>query len=69
MVLDKVCNACDPIEEARRQVECAAPVPRHEFDYVVHEVLKTKPPAKGQALVDLLAEAALKYWISGMGCC
>lgn len=57
------------IEEARRQLKCVAPIPRADFDQAVYELLQTNPSAKGPALVELIKEAALKQWMTGVGCC
>lgn len=69
MVQEHCGNGKTATEEAIRQLRCVAPIPRHEIEQVAYELGKTSSSAKGQELVQLIMEAALKQWISGVGCC
>ena len=57
------------IPETKRQLRPIAPIPSYEFDRVVEDVVNANPAIRGQALVELIMEAAVKQWVSGMGCC
>jgi hypothetical protein len=53
------------IYKARWQLR-ELPIPRSEFDQAVEEVLRERPPAKGEELARLLADAVVRQWTSGM---
>jgi hypothetical protein len=56
------------IEEARLLLQWL-PIPWNEFEQAVREVLNANPPFKGEALRDLIVEAALREWMCGSGHC
>jgi hypothetical protein len=62
-------ESLNAIEEARRQLKCVAPISWSDFEQAVYELRQTNPSVKGQALVELIKEAALKQWMTGLTCC
>lgn len=69
MIQEHCGNGKTATEEAMRQLRCVAPIPWHEIEQAAYELGKTSPSAKGQELVQLIVDAALKQWTSGVGCC
>ncbi|HEY7313275.1 MAG TPA: hypothetical protein VH643_28255 [Gemmataceae bacterium] len=59
----------DPIVEVLHQLSVATQLRRDEIDKVIYEVRRDNPTAVGQKFADLLRDAALAHYISGMGCC
>jgi hypothetical protein len=57
------------IAQAEQQLRRSFPIPWHDFDQAVQRVMQTSPFVRGQPLVHLIMEAALKQWASGMTCC
>jgi hypothetical protein len=69
MVAHQKTDGPTSIEQVRQMLVCGGGM--HDFDFaqVVHEVTKANPKAGGQDYVRLVAEAAIKQFVSGMGCC
>jgi hypothetical protein len=56
------------VQEARRELQHLS-IPWNEVEQAVTDVLKDNHLAQGAALRQLIVDAAIKYWCTGMGCC
>ena len=69
MVTDLPARKPDPIREVLFQLQAATQLRRDEIEQILYEVRRDNPTAVGHKFARLLGEAALKHFISGMGCC